>query len=488
MDDSLERPDAQPTAAGLDGDAQDDREEASDDEGDVVLDWSKLASVDCRTHLRGLTIFIVQLQRAPLSLDVERRNLNPTMEEDQGFRCTFSIERGTPCLRLSAQPEQYRGMCSLHHRTRAQSFVCSKAASYAMWHPDLRRAHVVLARGTHFASLGHSIPRPVSSEDGSEKLQKRLELLPEEALYLIERGSAFCWKEVNLDLTGIEGAEPILGAPMSVQQAYTEMIGSEDLTLERYQVYAYLKRLGYVVTRTTQPNPDYPIPPPFDLSPLSLRPLSIYERCQSLVPSWLSRLWTGHINWWRPLRLSTWTLWGRNYGTIFVGLRFLQSGHKVPLLVSKQDGAVGLPTATSPYRIFFNVHKPGTPYRKTSPSLPDYQIVVVNARTTPMPSLRELTDLFDVSPELPPPMPRQRRPGKATVPPPTPRAPPAWTKRFMDWLYNKPPKYTPPPRRPHPFMVMKAGKKAVIVAVVDSGNIGFFRFGQGAFEEQPMLK
>jgi len=36
-------------------------------------------------------------------------------------------------------------------------------------------------------------------------------------------------------------------------------------------------------------------------------------------------------------------------------------------------------------------------------------------------------------------------------------------------------------------MVLKAGKKNVVVAAVDAGSISFFRFGQGAFEELPMI-
>jgi len=32
-------------------------------------------------------------------------------------------------------------------------------------------------------------------------------------------------------------------------------------------------------------------------------------------------------------------------------------------------------------------------------------------------------------------------------------------------------------------MAIKAGKKTVVVAVVDAGSTSFFRFGQGAFEE-----
>jgi tRNA-splicing endonuclease subunit Sen54 len=81
--------------------------------------------------------------------------------------------------------------------------------------------------------MGHSAARPTSIDDGSIKLQKRLELLPEEALYLIERGALFCWKDIQADLTGLDDIE---GAPMSVQQAFAEIIGKEDLTLEKYQV------------------------------------------------------------------------------------------------------------------------------------------------------------------------------------------------------------------------------------------------------------
>ena len=68
---------------------------------------------------------------------------------------------------------------------------------------------------------------------------KRLELLPEEALYLMERGAMFCWKEHDLFAENTQKGsflEDMEGSPMSVQQAYAEMIGKEYLTLERYQV------------------------------------------------------------------------------------------------------------------------------------------------------------------------------------------------------------------------------------------------------------
>ena len=68
------------------------------------------------------------------------------------------------------------------------------------------------------------------------KIHKKLELLPEEAIYLIERGALFCWKKNDLTAENISAGEYMQGTPMSVHQAYSEMIGVEDLTLEKYQV------------------------------------------------------------------------------------------------------------------------------------------------------------------------------------------------------------------------------------------------------------
>lgn len=114
----------------------------------------------------------------------------------------------------------------------------SKSISYAVWYPDIARAHVTLSRGIHFATMGHSIAR-ATPKGGANKTHKRLELLPEETLYLVERGAILCWKASDLVLTDALGLDDVEGIPMTVQQAYTEMIGTEDLSLEKYQVIAY---------------------------------------------------------------------------------------------------------------------------------------------------------------------------------------------------------------------------------------------------------
>ncbi|KAF8210505.1 tRNA-splicing endonuclease subunit sen54 N-term-domain-containing protein [Mycena galopus ATCC 62051] len=460
MDDSLEQPDAKPPTVTSGDNSPEDGDQASDDEGDVVLDWTKLLPSVARP--------------------VIPRRGEKEFEPQPG---------GGSGLQLHVLDRARNAMFDALKATRT---ISSKAVSYAIWHPEIARAHATVARGVLFTSIGHSVPRPVVAADGTEKRHKRLELLPEEALYLIERGSVFCWKATTLDLADADGLEEVLGPPMSVQQAFSEMIGTEDLTLERYQVYAYLKRLGYVVTRATAPNSLYPMAPPFDLSPLNQRTVSIFSRIRSIfVPSWVSRvlrIFTGGFNWWKPFQPSRWLLRDKNYGAVFRALRFIPAGHGVPLLPIKVEP----PAKPSPYHIFYNVYKPVTPFRKSEPGLPDYQIVVINARTTPMPTLRELTDLFDISPEMPPPLPRQRRPLPGAPAPPPPKiptnAPPlppvSLSRRILNWFRPPPPVSTaPPPRRAHPFMAIKAGKKTVIVAVVDAGSTSFFRFGQGAFEE-----
>lgn len=105
-----------------------------------------------------------------------------------------------------------------------------------MWHSDIARANVTVARGIHFPTMGHSVLRTLPGAINTQKVQKRLELLPEEALYLVERGAMFCSRASSIDIPSTLGVDDIEGIPMSVEEAFSEMIGKEDLTLEKYQV------------------------------------------------------------------------------------------------------------------------------------------------------------------------------------------------------------------------------------------------------------
>lgn len=111
-----------------------------------------------------------------------------------------------------------------------------------------------------------------------------------------------------------------------------------------------------------------------------------------------------------------------------------------------------------------------------------------------MPSLSELTTLFEILPELPPPVPRKRlsfaqqKMAATSAPssaPPTRESEPSLLRKIFSWAL--PPPSKPGQRNPNPFLALKTGKKMVVVAAVDAGTISFFRFGQGVFAEWPML-
>ncbi|KDQ50520.1 hypothetical protein JAAARDRAFT_63133 [Jaapia argillacea MUCL 33604] len=472
MDDSLERPTPVPVKPTDSVDDEGDQSSGDEDEGP---DWTKLSS----------------------ALGLARPVIPKRGEKDY----EPSAPGGGSGLQRHVLDRARNAMFDALRATKGTSI---KNMSYGIWYPTIARAHVTIARGIHFSNMGHSVPRPVSipqgeGKDVQKKVQKRLELLPEEALYLVERGAMMCWKEQEADTEDFLGGESLVGeevvegTPMSVQQAFAEMIGREELTLEKYQVYAYLKRLGYVVTRAKPPSAAYPIPAPYPTHVVTAKS-SILQRISTIFSNLFGRVFrfiSGPVNWWRPIHIRRWLHHNMDYPSLFKSLRIIPAGHSTPL----HDHPSHI-NPQSPYQIFYHLYKPSTQFKKTSPPPPDFSVVVVNARATPMPSLYELTALYDILPELPPPLPRQRHPPPSTAksnpqqPPPTSLSQtphPSFLQRLFPKLFPPPPIETgPPPRRTNPFLALKAGKKNVVVAAVDGGNTSFYRFGQGAFEEWPM--
>ncbi|KAH8834252.1 hypothetical protein DL96DRAFT_1579986 [Flagelloscypha sp. PMI_526] len=347
----------------------------------------------------------------------------------------------------------------------------SKAMSFGVWDPQISRSYVTIPRGILWNTMGHSAPHGK---------RRRLELLPEETLYMIERGNLWCTLE-GQHCSSDNANEEVIGPPISAEQAFTSMIGREGLTLERYQVYAYLKRLGYIVTRTTAPNDHYPVPPPFVPQTFQQTATTFWQSVRDLFVApfrAMHRLLAlpARFNWWSPLSLSLSSTW--TYPQLYASMRSipLQTGHSVKTLYT-QDIA-----STSPYLAgpFFNVWKPGTTYRKSQPDKrPDFQICVVDARTSQMPSLQELEHLYDLIDPAPPP-PTRRPASQPVVASP-------WHHRFLYSIglrKDRPKK--PQATGQNPFPHLRQGSKMAIVAVVDSGSVGFFRFGRGMFGDWPM--
>ncbi|KPP78206.1 tRNA-splicing endonuclease subunit Sen54-like [Scleropages formosus] len=91
----------------------------------------------------------------------------------------------------------------------------------AEWIPSKRVVELRTPAGKFWQTMGFS-------EHGKQFL------LPEEALYLMECGS------VQVFLHGL---------PLSIQEGYEMFLSPSTVTLQQYEVFSHLKRLGYIVTR-----------------------------------------------------------------------------------------------------------------------------------------------------------------------------------------------------------------------------------------------
>ncbi|KAL6244112.1 tRNA-splicing endonuclease subunit sen54 [Rhinocladiella similis] len=310
--------------------------------------------------------------------------------------------------------------------------------------------------------------------------------LPEEALFLLERGTLdIRWPdneegndasgqgeeadekaeaavlEVNSKAEPQTQQEPDLKIgelPMSLQGAYASFVGKDGLTLERYTVYAGLRRIGYIVQRAPTWHDEDPSPAsgqvqtesqssttPSSSSPTTPTAISNAVSLIHRLVSWLSQ----------PSRDGACTASGplvapglyRNYTDMFRALSLIPYHDPIrpPPSRGSDDDKASQPNRTpkAPFRIHFHVWKPNaqTSYRKSAPPPPDYRIAVVDARTTSMPTLSEISDLLDSQPDD------------------------ALTREKAGRLETR----------------IRHGRKNVLLAVVDMGVVSYLRLSDACF-------
>lgn len=173
-----------------------------------------------------------------------RNNKSGAATDDASSGSAFIPKRGEKDFEPTGHATQSGALsasrAALFSAIRGERRINSKALSLAAWDADANRAVVRFAKGQLFNSMGVTVRLPEKSEDGTkEKVESRLELLPEEALYLIERGALECYVPRSTTSEMDEQRE----APMSVQQAFAVMLGADGLTRDRYQV-SPLSRYG----------------------------------------------------------------------------------------------------------------------------------------------------------------------------------------------------------------------------------------------------
>ena len=275
----------------------------------------------------------------------------------------------------------------------------AKTHLIAQYCPDTPRgdcvARVDKAHGVLFRTMGQ----------GDSK--NRMWLLPEEALYLLERGSLdIRWSDLRNTDDDVEDEqdEPAIGElPMSLQGAYASFIGKSGLTLERYSVFTGLRRLGYTVQRaptwdsSTAPMNGHASPP----SPQPSTHPANHDRATHPNPYNLTHLinrLVRYLNTPDPRRASPATgplvapgLY-RSYADIFRALALPASTLPPPPSVPKPP--------TPPFTITYHIWKPSNSlYRKSSPPAPDFRVCILDARATSVPTMSQITALLDSVPE-----------------------------------------------------------------------------------------
>lgn len=279
----------------------------------------------------------------------------------------------------------------------------------------------------------------------------RIWLLPEEALYLLERGSLdIRWPSPltgDSEENGNKEQDDSELLPMSLQAAYTCLMGRGGLTLERYLVYTGLRRLGYTLIRAPS-----------------------WDETSNGTAEGDSSVASGNMNVQQPQTLGLFGLLGRLFQWIrdsdstastaagpVVGLGIHRSYNdiyrKLSMIPYYDPAAIpDSPTRYTipPFRIAFHVYKPSTPFRKTAPPAPDFRIAVVNCRTqTSIPTASQLGALLEN----------------------TPLDPPRGEK--MDRML---------------YMRLRHGYRNVILAVVDQGVVSYLRIADAAFGKEKIYE
>ena len=243
---------------------------------------------------------------------------------------------------------------------------------------------------------------------------------------MVERGT------LDLRWSNVEELE---GLPLSLQAAYTYLLGSQGLALERYIVYSGLKRSGYSVFRAPtwylQDHDKSQVPPRKPPEPLGVfaqlyASLFAPDSPHTSLPS-------------GPLVQPG--LY-RSFHLIYHRLALIP--HNDPTLPIPPERGCSFTSTVAPYlriRPSFLAWKPSQhqDFRKTAPPPPDFHIAVVNAREDPFPDYEQLDELLQCVP------------------------------------------YAPPSEEGQLYGRLKQGYRSVIIAVVDQGVTSFVRIGDAGF-------
>lgn len=325
---------------------------------------------------------------------------------------------------------------AMHNALAFQRIHQPKHHTIATYHPETNMAYCYNPKGPLFTKMGHTFPLD-KDPLGNEGRGLRLWLMPEEALYLLERGTV----DIRWPATEEETEAGELGLPMSLQGGHAVFLGDEAthggaLTYERYSVFSALKRQGYTVLRA----------PSWNGPGLPLTEKHYPGRTSDVGLFHPSRLWQSLFS--TSLKngvdsdedsLVQPGLY-RSYNDIYRRLALIDFHDSS---AARQPQTPETPNTDPAFRITYHIYKPGsTTYKKSDPGPPDFRLAVINGRETSVPTLEQLSSLLETMP------------------------------------------YDPPLEHVQLYGKLKWGYKNVILAVVDQGVTSYLRVADSVFGKE----
>lgn len=258
----------------------------------------------------------------------------------------------------------------------------SKHKLVAIWMENENRAIIPHVKGNFFRDIGQ--PLTISN-----KIKGGLSLNSLETVFLVERGSMVIYLSDELLLHFLYGSNDDdafdYESLQKLDLAYLYSLAFDgEYSIDDYQIYTYLKRLGYLILPFKQIKPQKPktttnifatVFQSIWKSPIIETVLGLFNKVGILAYPIFSSLhyFSKHY---------------LNYSAIFKSLNLIKSYQAFESLNES-------PKSNPHYKLAFNVWKPTPTFSKKNPPIPDFQICIINTNTTKFPDLQTIHAIFN---------------------------------------------------------------------------------------------
>lgn len=343
-------------------------------------------------------------------------------------------------------------------------------------------------KGSHFKDTGKAAIFP------KQKLQGAW-LTPLEAVYLVERGTMAVYLgdgafERYLEQENTDFSYETALFQLSLSHLYALALPG-DGDVDRYQVYAHLKRLGYIVQDFRQlegPQKENHSAHLAARGALKVWWKPLLSAFKKVLSGLFSLKVFAGVSWgFRKIGLLSQALSSAShystkhyfsYTSVFKSLQIIPAYSSFDSL--KND------PVSSPYKVDFNVWKPTPQFSKKNPPMPDFQVCVVNIDKLPFPRLEHIQQLFNEVNH------RFSGPEKATVTTPRSKkqkpAPPtkkeARLKRQQEWQSRQ----DPETQRKNKYAALRDGMlkfglsgRSINLGILSHGVLSFSKLSEADF-------